>query len=335
MEQLLLPPIIAAALMWIQWLLWGDKNDKVITVLYEPPSYMSILECGILMDDAVNSKDIALELYNLYLKDILIIKEDNVFILNPLASESKLATLTPAQRLVLTTFVGSGMWNYKSKRAYARVKDLKFQLYEIMTKQGYFALSPVEQRKSYFAIGAVIFAGPLSWNIYSFFDDKTPTQPPTLLPWNLIAGLCIAGIIIAYASLLMVKKTEAGTKAKVELLGLKEFIVTAESDRIKFVLENNIDAYHALLPYAALFNSLEKWIAPLNDMEKTLATPQLKNITDTISAMDVDMSITEKSRFLRSLLDLFIYGTQILGSLSPRRKRYVDEDYNINIDHSL
>jgi hypothetical protein len=202
-----------------------------------------------------------------------------------------------------------------------------------MTKQGYFALSPVEQRKSYFAIGAVIFAGPLAWNIYSFFDDKT--QPSTLIPWNLVIGLCLAGIIMAYASLLMVKKTEAGTKAKVELLGLKEFIVTAESDRIKFVLENNIDAYRALLPYAALFNSLEKWRAPLNDMDKTLATPQLKNITDTISAMDVDMSITEKSRFLRSILDLFIYGTQILGSLSPRRKRYMDEDYNTNIDGSL
>jgi hypothetical protein len=197
-----------------------------------------------------------------------------------------------------------------------------------MTDQGFFAVSPFEQRRPYYSIGAVIFAMPLFWNIYTLVHDQKTSG---LIPWPLVIGLSIAGIIISFTSLFMVRKTEKGIKAKTAFLGLKEYIQTAESDRIKFVLDNNINAYHTLLPFAALFDSLDRWIAPLNALGKNLEMPQFKNITDTISAMDVDVSITEKSRWLRTIIDLFIFGIDIANSFMPAGKRYVDTD----IDDSL
>jgi hypothetical protein len=53
--------------------------------------------------------------------------------------------------------------------------------------------------------------------------------------------------------------------------------------------------------------------------------PGLQNISSTISAMDVDLSITEKSKWLRAILDLFMYGSEIIGKLSLRN-RYRDHD---------
>jgi hypothetical protein len=194
-------------------------------------------------------------------------------------------------------------------------------MYDIMTEQGYFVMSPFEQRKPYFAIGGIILAAPLTWNFYTLIQD----HPNELLNWNLVIGLSLAGIIIAFTSLFMVRKTEAGQKAETEFLGLRMYILTAESDRIKFVIQNNIDAYRSLLPYAALFDSLDRWIAPLNELEQSIDMPGLQNISSTISAMDVDLSITEKSKWLRAILDLFMYGSEIIGKLSLRN-RYRDHD---------
>lgn len=337
--------------MGIQWLLWGREPHETVPVLYTPPKDVSILECGILIDDAVNTKDIALEIYNLFLKNILVLKGEDTFVLNPALDEKTILTLTPSQALALQTFIGSEKGIYTSQKAYGamlrnvledkstyiselgmdyihksylsrlskKVNSLKFQLYDVMTDQGYFAVSPFEQRKPYFTIGAVIFAGPLSWNMYALIDDR---HQAGLLSWYLVAGLCLAGLIISFASLFMVRKTEMGLKTKAAFLGLREYILTAESDRIKYVLENDIDAYRSLLPYAALFDSLDRWIAPLNAIENNLdVAQQYETLSKTISAMDVDTSLTEKSRWLRAILDLFVYGSKIIGSLSFRKRR--------------
>jgi hypothetical protein len=107
-----------------------------------------------------------------------------------------------------------------------------------------------------------------------------------------------------------------GEKAKAHFLGYKQYIVTAEKDRIRFVLENDIDAYRNILPYAAMFDCLDKWIAPLGSFEKTLSHHEINELKEEISALDVDMSITEKNRWIRALLDLFLYGAKLIGRKS-------------------
>lgn len=351
----IVPPLLALALMILIWLLWGRESHQTIPVLYEPPKGLSILECGILLDDAVNTKDIALELYNLYLQHVLVLRDKDTYVLNSDLTEEKIKLLSPCQLTILQKISGSGQAIYTSRAAHdksmdnlvhdqkqisqvgleffhksylsrlaRKVNELRFELYDILTSQGYFPISPFEQRKPFFALGAVLLTGPLCWNIFSLIDED---RIYNMLPWTLVAGTAIAGIIIAYFSLFLVRKTEAGIKAKNEFLGLKEFIVTAESDRIKFVIENNIDAYTSLLPYAALFNSLEKWIEPLNAIGKNLDVEKFLSLPGSISAMDVDISLTEKSRWARAIVDLFLYGAKIIGGSSRRYKNTSSFDY--------
>jgi hypothetical protein len=118
MDLLLYPPLVALALMAIQWFCWGREKHQTIVPLYEPPKDLSVLDCGILIDDAVNTKDIALEIYNLYLKNILVLKDENTFVLNPKLTEKNLTNLTSSQALVLQSFIGSEKGIYTSKQAY-------------------------------------------------------------------------------------------------------------------------------------------------------------------------------------------------------------------------
>jgi len=349
LEYFFIPPLIAIVVVCFVWFIWGRGKLGTIIPLYEPPKELSVLECGILLDDAVNTKDIALELFNLYTQGILKRTDDNSLALNTNMDSQKIETMTTGQAIILKNLIGKDYEIYIGEKTYKtdfnnflkknaqsvskyhvdflyktklqdfskRLNDLKFELYDLMTESGYFPTSPFVQRKPFFAIGAVLFAAPLMLKISSVFDENSGLIRH-YLSWPLVFGLCIAGIIFAYASLFMVKKTTKGLKAKADFLGLKEYIQTAEIDRIKFVIKTNFNTYKTLLPYAALFNSLDRWIEPLKSMQTALEIAELHEIEKTISGMNVDLSITEKKHWKRALLDLFIYGAEILGKLRKK-----------------
>lgn len=56
----------------------------------------------------------------------------------------------------------------------------------------------------------------------------------------------------------MPRKTQKGTETYYELKGLREYIDTAEKDRLKFQAENGI-LFEKLLPYAISFGLADKW----------------------------------------------------------------------------
>ena len=65
----------------------------------------------------------------------------------------------------------------------------------------------------------------------------------------------------------MPAKTKKGAEAKWQVLGLEEFIRTAETDRIKFQEKENI--FQKLLPYAMALGLAEKWTTAFKDIIKT------------------------------------------------------------------
>jgi Predicted membrane protein (DUF2207) C-terminal domain len=331
MELLFIPPLLALGFTLFYWVFFVRERPETIPVLLEPPKGLSILECGVLVDDAINSKEIALELYNLYLKGVVVKNGEDEYALNPNLDEKAALNLTVGQALLLSSiFNNSGLF-HSSKNSFGvgelpdvavdflhknylqnlskKINSIKLSIYDSLVDEGYYKTSPFEQRKSFIAFGSMIFAAPLLFNIFSILNSDYEY----MLPWNLAIGVSIAGLILAYSSLFFVRKTKQGRKAKANFLGFKQYVVTAEMDRIKFMLENEIEAYRSILPYAAMFDSLEKWILPLRKFDETLRPVEFKDLDTVISSLDVDVSITEKSRWLRALYDLFVYGSKIIS----------------------
>ncbi|MBA4337007.1 hypothetical protein C0416_04540 [bacterium] len=346
MEMLIIPPVSVLIVIFVYWFFFIKEEPQTIAVFLEPPKSLSILECGVLVDDVLNTKDIALELYNLYLKGFVVKKNNDVYALNTKLGMKEIESLTVGQQSLLDlVFDNSGEF-YSSKEGYKKsfgnlieeekhkitnigfdflhkdylqrivnkTNDLKLVVYDEMAQNGYFKMSPFLQRRPVISLGSVIFAAPLLWNIFTVIDGDFGL----IIPWNLVGGIMISGFIIAYSSLFFVKKTKKGSKEKADFLGFKRYIVTAEKDRIRFVAKNNIDAYKKILPYAALFDSLEKWLEPLSKLKETLDPIELNNLIDDVSSIKIDASVTERNKWIRALKDLFWYGTKLIGRYSSK-----------------
>lgn len=335
---LIIPPAVAIFAVLVIWFFYGRDPHETVPVIVAPPKDMGILECGVLIDDAVNTKDIAMALYDLRLKGYLIEQTPNVYVINPKLSKSDFEALTLSQQLLIESLINrpeplflnqdsyyddyvknkdqmqeepssSGMdFLHKEylKRLSKKLKYLKIDLYDLLTFEGYYPLSPFAQRKPFIHVGSILFAIPIFSFFYAYWESRY------LLPLDLIIGISISGLIVAYSSFLFERKTLKGRKAKAMFLGFKQYIVTAEKDRIRFVIENNLEEYKSILPYAAIFGVIDKWIEPMSELDAGLRSPEFLDLDNVVTALDVDVSITEKNRLLRSLRDLFYYGIGIV-----------------------
>jgi uncharacterized membrane protein len=57
----------------------------------------------------------------------------------------------------------------------------------------------------------------------------------------------------------MIKRTKRGTELFGRVLGLREFILHAEMDRLKAMVDENPDLFYHVLPYAYAMNMTDVW----------------------------------------------------------------------------
>jgi uncharacterized membrane protein len=74
---------------------------------------------------------------------------------------------------------------------------------------------------------------------------------------SVLIGLVISALIIMAFSFIMPRKTQKGIDTYIRILGLEEFIKTAEKDRLKFYEKENI--FEKVLPYAIALGLADKW----------------------------------------------------------------------------
>ena len=72
------------------------------------------------------------------------------------------------------------------------------------------------------------------------------------------AGLAITILIVIFG-IFMDKRTEYGLRVYGQVLGLKDFIKTAEADRLKVLVEENPYIFYDILPYAYAFDMTSIW----------------------------------------------------------------------------
>jgi uncharacterized membrane protein len=82
-----------------------------------------------------------------------------------------------------------------------------------------------------------------------------------------ITEIITIGLFIIFTSL-MSARTALGVEIKEHLKGLKEYIKTAEKDRIDFhnAPEKNPELFEALLPFAIIFGLEKKWAKEFDDL---------------------------------------------------------------------
>jgi uncharacterized membrane protein YgcG len=80
-------------------------------------------------------------------------------------------------------------------------------------------------------------------------------------------GAAVAsGIIVGIFVNLMTKRTEYGDRILEKTLGFKEFIKTAEKDKLEMMFKSNPSYFYNILPYAMVLNLSDKWSSHFEGM---------------------------------------------------------------------
>lgn len=89
------------------------------------------------------------------------------------------------------------------------------------------------------------------------------------LMYPLIVWLCT--IVLTVFGMKMIKRTRRGTELYGRVLGLREFIVHAEYDRLKAMVDENPELFYHVLPYAYAMNLTDVWSHHFKNL--TVAAP--------------------------------------------------------------
>ena len=150
---------------------------------------------------------------------------------------------------------------------YAHIPSIKEKINNGLITQKIFTVNPGKVRAKYFIIGIVFIIASLAISGVAIpFLGVLGVQ-------FIFAGVT-SGIMTMIFGYFMPQKTVRGVEEMEKILGFKEFIKTAETDRLKFIQENDIGSdltgqlkmFEYLLPYAIMLGVGEKWAGMFKDI---------------------------------------------------------------------
>lgn len=269
----LLLPLGVGALMFYFWYTKGrdpSTGNSTIMPIYTPPDNLKPSEVGTIVDESVDIRDITSAIVDMAVRGYLEIIEskDKVLFFDTTNYSFKLLkpeyqtdnSLEEYEKKILTAVFGGNTERKLSdlnNEFYKDIPEIKKKIYEQLVKKGYFPSDPDKTRGTYAIIGFILMFGTffLMGLLVSF------------LHWSLIVGIALSGVVILGSAKFMPARTLKGAETRYKILGLQEFIQTAEKDRLKFQEQENI--FEKILPYALTLGIAAKWSKAFEGIYKT------------------------------------------------------------------
>lgn len=256
-------PLVMLGGMFLMWWKFGrDPTDGPMVVQFEPPDGMSGPEVGTLMDERVDSRDLAAGIVSLAVKGYLDIypKEEGLIFKRRTAElevrdKEASATLSIFETQLLS----------KLKKITGRIDDsdlrssvapyiasLRSSLYDCLVGRGYYLMSPEKARQAW-TVGGLVVVVALAVIAVAINPMRQP------LP-SVVGGILGGLIVLAYSGA-MPRRTPAGSKARAMVRGFEEFIRRARGDELEWKSKKHPDAvlFEEYLPHAVAFGLTAEW----------------------------------------------------------------------------
>jgi len=239
------------------------KVQETVVVQYAPPKFgemeLTAAEVGTLMDENMDPRDISGTLIGLgvkgYLKIVEHKKEGLIDLLDSVDYE--LVRLKPAdsdltayEQMILNRLFAKGsdtvMLSKLKKKFYVHLPELKKSLMQSLVSKDYFKLKP----------GTVIgrYVG------FAFIILVTGVLIGAFVTADYIGKTIIAAVLTAIWPAVFAKampaKTRKGAKAKMDILGFREFMMRADKDRLERLGK---DVFYKYMPYAIALDVVDHW----------------------------------------------------------------------------
>lgn len=245
------------------WYLRGrDLAGKgTVVVNYEPPEGLGPAEVGTLTDESVDMKDISSILIDLAVRGYLTIEEvkkpgllgsSTEYIFHKRKDGS---TLKPHEHVVFKKVFGSGdevELSDLQNKFFDALPQVKDQIYQSLTREGYFIGRPDRVRTTYTVLGVLVaaltvMAAAVAQNVLIGRVFSIPL---------VITAIALIPIVLRTAQV-MPRRSAKGREAWEKVRGLEEFISRAEVDDLK--TQERQSVFEKLLPYATVFGLTKRW----------------------------------------------------------------------------
>ncbi|HEV8401373.1 MAG TPA: DUF2207 domain-containing protein [Gemmatimonadales bacterium] len=263
-------PLVAFAVAFTTWRRRGrDPKQRPIAVQYEPPAGITPAEAGTLIDNSADLRDITSTLVDLAVRGYVKIEEHEeskflgfigggrTYKLRSLSPPADAKPLVPHEQKVFNgVFEGRGSvvsLEELDAEFYAELPGIRNAIFDRLLSQGLYHARPDHVQRRWM-LGAV-FTG-----LVVAFGGSIISSAFLLTPVPFIVAGMLVGVILLVFALIMPARTEAGTRALEQVLGLEEFLRRVESETYKSVLAGHPELFDKCLPFAMVFG-LEKKLA--------------------------------------------------------------------------
>jgi len=242
------------------------KGRETIVPQYESPDDLSPSEMGTLLDESAGMNDISSSIIHLAVRGYLTIKllpgvkflfyNGNDYELTKINHDREGLDLFE-KTLIDSLFGGDEKVKLSdlANKFYKNIPNLKDRLYESLIEKEYFKKSPSKVRALYYTKGILLIILGMTFPIEL-----------VILGSFWLSAFFIAGLSTLILAGSMPRKTLKGVEAYEHILGFKDYLKTAERDRIKFQEKENL--FFKFLPYATVLGVADRWSAAFKDLSQ-------------------------------------------------------------------
>lgn len=266
---LFIPVIALLGMLWIWWTRGRDAEHGAITVQYEPPDKLTPGECGTLVDNSADMRDITATLVDLAVKGYLTIEQkDESHLLGLTHSKTYIfhlkkpgtewgATRPHENEMLVALFDGGANPDVNladlQNHFYTHLPVIRDRIYDALVGDGYYLHRPDTVRAGYLVGGICV-------GIFMVFGSNVIANMTGIarLPW-ILAGIGTAAAISG-VGYFMSGRTLTGSQTREKVLGFEEFLGRVEKDHIDR-LEKTPELFEKYLPYAMALRVEKKWVA--------------------------------------------------------------------------
>lgn len=243
-----------------------------VAVQFTPPAGVQAGMLGTVIDETANTVDVAATVVDLAVRGHLTMEErdrssfghrvDWMLRRTESTREGRSALHLYERRLLDGIFSGRDavLLSTLKNEFKPTLDSVQAAMYDEVVARGWFRRSPQAQRAVWTGIGQfLVFGGILGtfWfgsGLSSMMVGSGYPVPPALV---LAVGVVVAGGIFWLLGRRMAARTAEGSAVLAQVLGFREYLVTAEASQIRW--EEAQEIFSRYLPYAIVFGVAEKW----------------------------------------------------------------------------
>lgn len=258
-------PFLVLGAMTVIWLRIGrDPKGKPVEVQFEPPLGLSATECGFLIDERVDPKDVSAAIVSLAVKGYLKIQTNDIHgRFKQSETFLNVPTADPPNKKPLTTFENDLLQKLRTLGPTVDFDDLKTKvsvaipawsssLEKSMVKLGLYHIAP-NTAKAITGCGGIVLVLLTILGLSGLLNNMGTGLIVA------IAAILSVVIILAFASL-MSRRTKLGADVFQQLKGF-ERAMSGREHYMTWFSKTNMDMakYEEYLPYAIMFGLVKEW----------------------------------------------------------------------------